>query len=153
MSNGTGATGNSLWSRTWFKWLVALVIIVIVAVIAVVIWDKPLANARARKKAQELYDKAKARGFELPPEKDAVDGFVDLYGTDGGATADTAGSDISRALLALNVNRSGEVNQRPGGIDRDLLEFEWLVLQVYRPKEAAKYGDFIRSLKDQNTIN
>lgn len=153
MSNDLDTTRGPWWRRTWFKWVIGIVIIAVLAGLAVLVWHKPLVNARARKKAQELYDKAKDKGFSMLPEKDAVDAFKNLYGTDGGATADTADSDISRALLTLNVSRTGEVNQRPGIIDRRLLEFEWLVLQVYRPKEAAKYKKYIDSLKSGETIS
>ena len=152
MSSDFDNTRGPWWRRTWFKWVVAIVVLAALMGLAVLVWRKPRVNASAQKKAQELYDKAKAKGFSMPPEKEAVDAFKNLYGTDGGATADTADSDIARALLALNVNRSGEVNQRPGIIDRRLLEFEWLVLQVYRPDEAAKYKEYIDSLKSGKTI-
>ncbi|MFH1150770.1 MAG: hypothetical protein V1748_09900 [Actinomycetota bacterium] len=139
-----------VWYRsTWFRWVIAIVIIALLCGLAAVIWKRPLRNARARQKAQELHDRAEALGFPVP----SVETLAGLYGVDGGATAETANSDISRAMLAYNIGRSGEVNQRPNIIDPRLLEFEWLVLQVYRPEEAAKYKDFIDSLKLEETIN
>jgi hypothetical protein len=152
MSTDVEKAKGPWWRRTWFHWVVAIAVLAVLIGLSIVVWHKPLVNATAQTKAQELYNKAKAQGFRMPPEKETLEDFKNLYGTDGGATADTAESDISRALMSLNIDRSGEVNQRPGIIDRRLLEFEWLVLQVYRPDEAAKYQKYVDSLKNENTL-
>lgn len=141
--------GRAWYRTTWFGWVVAIVIIALLCGLAVLIWKRPLRNARAREKAEELHDRAEALGFPVPDVKT----LVSLYGVDGGATAETANSDIARAMLASSIGRSGEVNQRPNIIDPRLLEFEYLVLQVYRPEVAEKYKDFIDSLKLEETIS
>lgn len=136
------------WSRTWVKWTTAVVVVIALAALSVVIWRKPIANAIAHKKAKELHDLAVAAGYKVPPVKD----LAELYGVDGGATAATANSDLARAMLSANINGSGEVNQRPGQIDRRLLTFEYLVLKVYKPEEAAKYLNFLDSINSQKLI-
>lgn len=137
----------------WFKWTAAIVIIAIVALAGAVIWREPKVNAEAEKKAQQLYELAIDEGFSLPSEKDAVDGFKLLFGTDGGAAANTADSNIAQAQLADTVDPStGEINQRPGPIDQRILQFESLVLEVYRPEALPEYQEFLDSLEQQKTI-
>ncbi|MHB8895958.1 MAG: hypothetical protein ACYC99_12400 [Candidatus Geothermincolia bacterium] len=136
------------WNKTWFRWVAAIVLILALMAVSVIIWRRPIVNAISRKKAQELHDLATAKGFKVP----SVETLANIYGTDGGATAATADSDIARALLAMNINRSGEVNQRSSIIDRRLLEFEYLVLTVYRPGEAAKFKAYYEGLKNGETL-
>jgi hypothetical protein len=129
--------------------VLGVAIVLILAGLAIVVWHKPIVNARAHKKAQELHDLVTAAGLNPP----SVETLANIYGADGGATADTASGDIARALLALNIGRTGEVNQRSILIDPRLLEFEWLVLKVYRPDVAAKYQKFVKSLKLEKTLS
>lgn len=140
-------------STAWFKWTAAIAIIAIVSVLGMVVWQEPKQNAEAEKMAQQLYDLAVEEGFKFPSEDKTVDAFKMMFGDDGGAAADTADSDIAQAQLADSVDTStGEINQRPGPIDVRILEFESLVLEVYRPDALPKYREFLDSLESQETI-
>lgn len=141
------------WHHTrWFYWVVAIAIVLLLGGLLYLVWNRPVKSAVARKKAQQLYDLAKAEGFTMMSEKQTVESFERLFGADGGPVAKTAGGSLPRAMLAYNLNRTGEVNQRPGIIDERLLEFEYLVLQVYRPDLAPQFKDYMDGLKKGDTI-
>ena len=60
---------------------------------------------------------------------------------------------MSQAETLYNTSRaSGEVSQRPGPIDTQLLEFQYLVLGVYAPEKQAEFEEFIDGLKNQETL-
>lgn len=137
----------------WFKWTAGIVVVAVVCLLGVLVWQQPKVNAEAEKKAQELYDLAVEQGYKLPPEEKSVEAFKLMFGADGGAVASTADSNIAQAQLADNLDAStGEINQRSGPIDKRILKFESLVLEVYRPEALPQYQEFLDSLDSQKTI-
>jgi len=75
-----------------------------------------------------------------------------IYGTDGGALASSAGTELGRALLASAISRQGEVNGRPSYIDRQVLKWHYLVLSVYQPDKVAEFKQFLRDLKTDDVV-
>jgi hypothetical protein len=138
---------------TVLGWVAVMVILALVAGIAIVLWNEPKRNAEAKTKAQQLYDDAVAAGIRLPDEERSVKAFESLFGTDGGAAVETAASNLSQAQLLYDTGRpSGEVSQRPGPIDTQLLEFQYLVLGVYAPEKQAEFEEFVNGIEDQDTL-
>lgn len=137
-----------LTSKLWFKWVIAVLIIGILGAIATVVWKRQEVNAEALQKAQALHDRAEALGFNVP----SVKTLARLLGTDGGPLCETADGHLNQALLAYNMGRTGEVNQRSVITDPRLLEFERLVLEVYCPEKVDEFNDFVNGLKLDKTL-
>lgn len=137
-----------LTSKLWFKWVIAVLIIGILGALATVVWKRQVVNAESLQKAQELHDKAEALGFNVP----SVKTLARLFGTDGGPLCETADGHLTQALLAYNMSRTGEVNQRSAIIDKRLLEFEELVLEVYCPEKLDEFREFVDRLKLERTL-
>lgn len=145
------SAGTAWWRRNWYWVLIAVLVIAGIAVIAAVIWEEPLVNTEARRKARELHELALEKDFDVP----SVRQLARLYGVDGGALADYAANDISRAVVAVDTATTGEVNQRPILLDEvrtKVLKYEWLVLQVYRPELQAEYEKWLDQLKVEGKI-
>ncbi len=121
----------------WFKWTMVIIIIVGMMGLSVGVWywsGKPKVNAEAKSKAQELYDLSKQYGITVPAdEAKTVDTFAEIYGGDGGYGVDIARSNLRAASLYFEFGQTGVVNQRPNIVDPKFLEFQVLVLKVYRP--------------------
>ena len=138
---------EGIMGKRWFKWTLAVVIIVAVLVLAAVVWHlwgKPDVNSESRLKAEELYNMAVAEGLNVPP----VDTLERIYGTDGGYGIEIADSSLREASLLYTNAGTGEIVKRPSIAEARLIEFQLMVLKVYRP---ALYWDkvlpYIKTLK------
>jgi len=151
MSRSTDRHEGRWYENPWFVLTVTVMVIAGLCAVAVAIWNPPIVNAEALRKARELHDKATEMGYDVP----SVRQLARLYGVDGGAAAEFAVSDITKALFALDDATTGEVNQRSILIDEvrlKALKFEWLVLGVYRPEVQAEYQEWVDRLKAEGKI-
>ncbi|OFW56541.1 MAG: hypothetical protein A2V52_07500 [Actinobacteria bacterium RBG_19FT_COMBO_54_7] len=116
----------------WFRWSIAAVIILALLVLSIVVWNaigKPKVDASAELKAKQLYDLATSAGLDVP----SVETLVNIYGNDGGYGVEVAEGTLAKAVLTYNLARTGEVTQRPIIADPKFLQFQLLVIKVYRP--------------------
>ncbi|RJP34780.1 MAG: hypothetical protein C4536_02260 [Actinobacteria bacterium] len=130
----------------WFRWTLAAVIVLALMALSAVVWNawgKPEVNTEAIRKAQKLYDLAVEYGMDVPEdEAKTVDLWAEIYGSDGGYGVEVAEGSLRSAALYFEFSQTGVVNQRPHIIDPDFLEFQVLVLKVYRPdlyEEVLRY--------------
>jgi hypothetical protein len=135
-------------SRRVWGWVIAIVCIAAVAGVLVVVWHHGEQSAEAQKKAVELKARAAALGIHTP----SVKILESIYGTDGGAVAATANSDLARAISIGGIGRQGEVNGRPLIIDRQVLVWHYLVLSVYQPEKVAEFKKYLKSLATENVV-
>jgi len=129
----------------WFRWTLAIVIILALMALSLVVWNewgKPKVSTEAIRKAQKLYDLAQQYGMHIPEdEAKTVDTWAEIYGEEGGYSIRVAESSLRAAALFFEFGQTGVVNQRPGIVDPDFLEFQVLLLKVYRPD---LYEDVLR---------
>jgi hypothetical protein len=129
-------------------WIIAIVCIAAVCGVLVAVWHHGEQSAVAQQKAVELKAKATELGIRTPP----VSVLEAIYGTDGGAVAATANSDLARAISIGGIGRQGEVNGRPLIIDRQVLVWHYLVLSVYQPEKVAEFKKYLKSLATDDVV-
>jgi predicted negative regulator of RcsB-dependent stress response len=144
--------------KRWFKWAVAVVIIVALMVVSVVVWDawgKPEVNKEAENKAQELFDLAQDAGMlqQVDDEAAFVEDMTQVYGDNGGYGVELAESALAKAYLVINLAETGEVTQRSIIANPKFLEFQLLVMKVYRPDAYRdKILPYIKGLKFEGEL-
>jgi len=144
---------DGILSRKWFKWTAAIAIVVALLVISLVVWNawgKPKVNDEAKRKAQELFDLAREAGLleQVKDEPAFVEDLAQVFGADGGYGVKGAEGALARAYLVYNLAETGEITQRSIIADPKSLEFQLLVMKVYRPDAYQdKILPYIRDLK------
>jgi hypothetical protein len=132
-------------------WLIgAGVIVAVLCVVGLITYSVGSNNAEAQQKAQQLQDKYSQAGLPVPNSQEAITGAL---GTDGGAVCDNPASALGKATLYDTVTNGADfVGRRPVLIDRQVLQGELLILQVYCPDKLQHYKDTLNDLKFRNTV-
>jgi hypothetical protein len=149
---------NGIMHSAWFKRTLAVIVIVSMLGISIGVWywsGKPEVDEVAVQKAQELFDLARDAGLlqEVEDEAAFVDDLAQVYGSDGGYGVEVAESSLAEAVLTYDLARTGEVAQRPIIADPKFIEFQLLVMKVYRPElYRDKVLPYIKGLKLEGEI-
>jgi hypothetical protein len=129
---------GSIMEKKWLRWTVSIVVILSMLGLSVGIWywtGKPDVNEEAEEKAQELFDLARDAGLLQQVEDEAafVDDLAQVFGDDGGYAVEIVEGNLAEATLTYDQARTGEVTQRPIIAEPGFIEFQLLVIKVYRP--------------------
>jgi hypothetical protein len=132
-------------SRTWY-WIIGGAAVVL-CIIGLITYS---GQKDTQQKAQQLTQKFKAAGLEVPVNQDV---FIRTLGSDGGTVCDNPASALGRAtLLNQLVNGASFVGQRPVIIDRNVLKGEALILATYCPDKLQEYKDKFDDLKTDDRL-
>ena len=123
---------------------------VLLCIVGLITYSGQKETQQAQDKAQQLTQKFKAAGLEVPVNDDV---FVRTLGSDGGTVCDNPASALGRAtLLNSLVNGASFVGQRPVIVDRNVIKGEALILETYCPDKLQEFKDKFDDLKTDDTL-
>ena len=122
----------------------------LLCIVGLITYSGEKETQQAQDKAQQLTQKFKAAGLEVPVNNDV---FVRTLGSDGGTVCDNPASALGRAtLLNQLVNGASFVGQRPVIVDRNVIKGEALILATYCPDKLQEFKDKFDDLKTDDTL-
>lgn len=122
------------------RWVIVAVLLVLV-VIGLVSYGFEESDERAEAKADQLIAALQVADLPTPENRDTI---TRVLGNDGGPVCEDPGNALRRALLnASLVNGAAFVGQRPIRAERNLLEAQLLVLEIYCPDELEDLREHI----------
>jgi hypothetical protein len=149
---------GSIMEKKWLRWTVSIVVILSMLGLSVGIWywiGKPEVNDEAEEKAQELFDLAREAGLLQQVEDEAafVEDLAQVFGDDGGYAVEVVEGNLAEAASTYDQARTGEVTQRPIIAEPKFIEFQLLVIKVYRPElYEDKVLPYIRDMEFEGDL-
>jgi hypothetical protein len=130
-------------------WIIAGVLVVL-AIVGLITYSSNKNDAEAKQKAQQLTQAFRQAGLPAPENQTII---TRSLGTDGGAVCDNPATALGRAtLLDQLVNGASQVGRRPVIVDRQVLQGQALIMQVYCPDKLQEFRDKFDDLKVDDTI-
>jgi hypothetical protein len=131
-------------------YLVLASVLVALIIVGLFTYNYNKKTQAAENKATQLEQRWHALGLQAPANRDVL---IRQYGTDGGAVCDTSSDTLTQALLKTAfANGAGGPGQRAVIVDRDLVNGERAVVEVYCPNRLPKFDHFVNGLKFRNVI-
>jgi hypothetical protein len=135
-------------NRTLY-WTIGIIAVVL-CVIGLLTYSGQKDTKQAQAKAQELTQKFKAAGLEVPVNDDV---FVRTLGSDGGTVCENPATALGRATLIDSLfNGASFVGRRPVIVDEKVIKGEALILETYCPDKLQEYKDKFDDLKTDDTL-
>jgi hypothetical protein len=130
-------------------YLVVGVVVLALLVVGLVVQRQRTDDRAAQAKADQLITQFQAAGLPVP-SKDLI---VGTLGTDGGAVCTNPGNALKKAIRdGLGSNGAAGPGMRPVFIDRELVQGELLILQVYCPDDVAEFQRYVAGLKVADVV-
>jgi hypothetical protein len=130
-------------------WIIGAVLVVL-AVVGLITYSSNKSDAQAQQKAQQLTQAYRQAGLPVPQDQDII---TRSLGNDGGAVCDNPASALGRAaLLDQLVNGAATVGRRPVIVDRQVIQGQALIMQIYCPDKLQEFRDKFDGLKFDDTI-
>ncbi len=143
---------GSIMEKKWLRWTVTIIVMLSMFGLSVGIWywiGKPTVNDEAEERAQELFDLAREAGLLQQVEDEAafVEDLAQVFGDDGGYAVEVVEGNLAETAVTYDQARTGEVTQRPIIAEPRFIEFQLLVIKVYRPElYVDKVLPYIRNM-------
>jgi hypothetical protein len=130
-------------------WIIGGVLVVL-AVVGLITYSSNKTDAEAQQKAQQLTQAFRQAGLPAPENQTII---TRSLGNDGGAVCDNPASALGRAtLLDQLVNGASQVGRRPVIVDRQVLQGQALIMQIYCPDKLQEFRDKFDDLKVDDVI-
>jgi hypothetical protein len=120
------------------------VLVIALVIISVVAFTRPTDNAAALRKAAQLEQVLKRAGLPMAPN---VGDLAASLGTNGGLVCETSGLDLPGALLNQQLSAGGVLTVRPIPLDKDILNSQLAIIDVYCPSRVAAFMKYFKEYK------
>jgi len=135
--------------RRRVTFIVVGVVVLAALIVGLIAYKRNVNDLASQVKADQLLAQFTAAGLPTPSR----DQIVGTLGHDGGAVCANPGNALKKGIRdGLGSNGAGGPGQRPVPIDRELVQGELLILQVYCPNEVTVFERYVRGLKAADVI-
>src|SRR5271165_1755132 len=137
-SSGGASQRGRRWlsGHMWVAWIIALIVVGL-AIGGVFAYKQGQNNQVAESKANQVTALFARHGLTVPVDHKTL---IAVLGDNGGSVCDDPNSALSKALQDEQLANGGAtVGSRPTRVDRNVVEGEALILQVYCPQQLPAF--------------